>query len=176
MRWVLGAVGAVVVVVAAVVVVGMLLPRSHVASVSASYRASPDALWTTLTDIPALPTWRPDLTRVEPLPDREGRRRWRETTKSGTVTYEVMEAEPPQRLVARIADEGLPYGGTWTYEILPAEGGSRLTITERGEIYNPLFRFMARYVFGYTSGMEAVLRALGRKHGEEVEPELPRGA
>jgi hypothetical protein len=69
--------------------------------------------------------------------------------------------------VARIADDKLPYGGTWTWEIEETPEGSAVRITENGEIYNPLFRFAARYVFGYSSTMEAYLRALGKKFGEE---------
>lgn len=176
MRWLLGAVGVVVLAVVIVVVVGMLLPQSHVASVSARYRAAPEAVWAALTDVRAFPSWRKEVTSVELLADRNGHRAWREVGKDGSVTYEAVESDPPKRLVGKIADEHLPYGGTWTYEIVPESGGSRLTITERGEIYNPLFRFMARFVFGYTSTMENVLRALGRKYGEEVTPEAARAA
>ena len=75
-------------------------------------------------------------------------------------------------MVTRIVDKELPFGGSWTWEISPAaEGGSRVSITENGEIYNPFFRFMARYVFGYTGTMETYLRNLGKKLGQDVTPE-----
>ncbi len=46
---------------------------------------------------------------------------------------------------------------------MPTGSGSRVTITERGEIYNPIFRTLARFVFGYTSTMETCLeKAKGR--------------
>jgi hypothetical protein len=35
-----------------------------------------------------------------------------------------------------------------------------VTITERGEIRNPIFRAVARYVFGYGATMEAFLDEL----------------
>ena len=54
-------------------------------------------------------------------------------------------------MVTRIADPHLPFGGTWTYEIAPTETGSTLTITEKGEVYNPVFRFVSRYLQGYTA-------------------------
>jgi hypothetical protein len=41
-----------------------------------------------------------------------------------------------------------------------------VTITESGEIYNPVFRFMARFVFGYDSTMAGYLGALSRKFGQ----------
>ena len=64
---------------------------------------------------------------------------------------------------ARIADPDLPFGGTWTYEITPDGGGSRLTITEDGEIYNPLFRFMARFVFGYEGTIASYMSSLEKR-------------
>ena len=73
--------------------------------------------------------------------------------------------------MTRIADKGLPFGGTWTLEITSEAGGAALRITEDGEIYNVIFRFMARYVFGYTSTIEGFLRDLGKKVGETVEIE-----
>jgi hypothetical protein len=40
-----------------------------------------------------------------------------------------------------------------------------LRITEHGEIYNPIFRALARFVFGYESTMIAYLDALKKKVG-----------
>lgn len=171
MRWTLGIVGVLVVIVLVVFIVGSLLPKSHVASVSARYAARPEALWASLTDVPSFPGWRPEVARVEVLPDENGQRGWREHGNQDAITYRVVESAAPRRLVTRIADQNLPYGGSWTYELTPADSGTRLTITERGEIYNPIFRFVARFVLGYTSTMQGMLRALGTKHGETVTPE-----
>ena len=171
MRWVLGIVGVLVAVILVVVIIGYLLPQNHVASVSARYAAPPDAIWSSLTDIQAFPQWRPGVVRVEPLPDENGQGGWREHQKHDAVSYRVVEADPPRRFVVRIADKNLPYGGTWTYDVAPDGAGTRLTITERGEVYNPIFRCISRFVIGYTGTMEGVLRALGSKHGETVTPE-----
>ena len=172
MRWVLGAVGVLVSLVLIVVVVGYLLPRSHVASVSARYAAPADSLWATLTDVSAFPQWRRDVKRVELLPDENGQRGWREHGSQDVITYRVVEAAAPRRLVSRIADDNLPYGGSWTYELTPADSGTRLTITENGEVYNPIFRFVSRFIIGHTGTMESMLRALGTKHGETITPEI----
>jgi hypothetical protein len=68
-----------------------------------------------------------------------------------------------------MADRGLPFGGTWTFEIAPAGGGgSDLRIREDGQIYNVLFRFMARFFFGYTASIEGYLRDLGAKFSQSV--------
>ena len=75
---------------------------------------------------------------------------------------EVVESVPPTKLVTKIVGE-TQFGGTWTFEIAPTPTGSRMTITERGEIYNVLFRALAKYVFGYTSTMESCLEAAKKK-------------
>ena len=170
MRWILGIVGLLVAVILVVVIVGYLLPQSHEASMSAKYSVPPDTLWASLTDVQAFPNWRPGVTRVAPLPDENGQRGWREYASGDVVTYRVTEFEPPRRLVARIADENLPYGGTWTYVLTPVDSGTHLTITERGEVYNPIFRFVSRFILGHTGTMNDVLRALGTRHGETVVP------
>ena len=171
MRWVLGVVGLLVLVVLIVCAIGYMLPKSHVASASARFAAPPDSIWTSLTDVPAFPTWRPGLSRVEVLPDENGQRGWREFEKHDAIIYRVVESIPPRRLVTRIADQNLPYCGSWTYDLTPDGSGTRLTITENGEVYNPIFRFVSRFVLGYTSTMDGVLRALGAKHAENVSPE-----
>jgi uncharacterized protein YndB with AHSA1/START domain len=150
----------VAVMAAAVAFAGWRLPQSHEASRQATFNAPPDAVWTAITDVEAFPSWRTDVKTVQRLPDRDGRKVWVEQGRSGRITMAVDRAEPPRLLVLRIADPDLPFGGTWTYEIAAAPGGSTLRITERGEIYNPIFRFMARFVFGYEATMAAYLQAL----------------
>ena len=124
MRWVLGVAGLLIVLVVAVVAIGYLLPQSHVASSSARYRASPDALWASLTDVAAFPTWRKGVTRVELLPDENGQRGWREHSGGETITFRIVEADPPRRLVSRIADQNLPFGGRWIYDLAPVDSGA----------------------------------------------------
>ena len=170
MRWVLGIAGLLLALVLIGAVIGYTLPKSHVASASARFGAPPDSIWASLTDVTAFPNWRPGVTRVELLPDDNGQRGWRELGKHDAVTYRVVESVAPRRLVTRIADQNLPYGGRWSYELTPDGAGTRLTITENGEVYNPIFRFVSRFFLGYTSTMEGVLRALGTKHGETVAP------
>lgn len=163
MKWVLIAGGVIVVIVVAALIVGWLLPEKHTATREATLLASPEAVWALITDVNAFPSWRTDVKSVERLPDRAGRPVWIEQGSGGKVTFTVDESRPPRRLVVRIADRDLPFGGTWTYDIAPAAGGASLTITENGAIYNPLFRVMARFVFGYESTMAAYLAAAQKR-------------
>jgi uncharacterized protein YndB with AHSA1/START domain len=172
MKWILLTVGVLVAIVAVIVVVGLFLPRDHVASTTTTITASPDSVWKALTDVREYPRWRPGVQSVDVL-STEGALRWREVGGDGTITYERTEEQRPRRLVSRIADETLPFGGSWTYDLAPEGGGTRVTITERGYVTNPLFRFMARFVFGHHRTQEEFLRGLGRRFGHEVT--LARG-
>ncbi|SPE37375.1 conserved exported hypothetical protein [Candidatus Sulfopaludibacter sp. SbA6] len=172
MKWVLLAVVALVLLVGlAAMVGGAMLPRSHHATRKTRLRVSPEALYAVLA---GPPDWRTGVRSFGVLPEQDGRKRWwEEDTHRQKVTFELVEDQPPARLAVRIAgrfpDGDLPFGGTWTFEIAPAEGGgSDLRIREDGEIYNVIFRFMARFFFGYTASIEGYLRDLGTKFHESV--------
>ena len=153
-------------------IVGALLPKEHVATRVARYKQPPEKIWEALTNIEEMPKWRTDLKSIERLPDKDGKPAWVEDLGSfGKMPLQVEVFEPPRKMVARIADPKLPFGGTWTYEITAVDGGATLRVTENGEIYPALFRFMSRFIFGYTSTMETYLKSLGRKFGEEVTPQ-----
>lgn len=152
----------------AVVAIGALLPRDHVATMTARIAAPPDAVWIAITTPSDFPRWRADVQRVELLPRTPTGPSWREHSKDGAMTMVVDIADPPRHLVTRIADEGLPFGGRWEYRIEPdGAGGSNVTITEHGSVYNPLFRFVSRYIMGHTATIESYLRALGKRFGSE---------
>lgn len=149
--------------VALVALIGAALPKGHVATIEKRLPVAPPDLWMILTDVDGFAAWRPDVKSIERLPDLEGRPVWTEHTSSGRIRFAVDRMEPPRTLVVRIADPDLPFGGTWTYEIVEAGNGSSLRITERGEVYNPIFRFMARFVFGHEKTIRTYLDALERR-------------
>ena len=160
----------VIALVLVVLIIGMFLKRKHVASREIVLRAAPSEVYAALRDFASAPKWRPDLKNVEMLGEVDGYTRFREDSKQGRITYEVMEDIPPTRLVTRIVDRDLGYFGAWTYQLSSAEQGTRVRITEEGEVPNVLFRFVSRFVFGHTATMDAYLRALGHKFGESVTP------
>ena len=163
MRWILTIVGVLAAVAAIVVVVGMLLPKEHTARSHATFNAAPDSIWRVLTDVAAFPSWRGDVSRVELLPSSNGHRSWREIGKNGSITFEEVAAEPSRRLVSRIADPNLPFGGSWTYDLAPDATRTRVTITENGIVYNPVFRFMSRFIFGHEGTIRGYLAALEKR-------------
>jgi hypothetical protein len=74
-------------------------------------------------------------------------------------------------MVTRIIDEGMPFGGSWTYELSDSDGGTEVRITEDGVVYNPIFRFVSRFVMGHHGTMDGYLTNLGRKLGTDGPPE-----
>ena len=170
MKWVFFIGAGLVLLAAGVALIGAMLPRDHRATRQARYRQKPEAIYFTL----AGPVdWRSDVKASGSLPDRDGRKQWWEQDSHGhKITYELVEDKMPSRRVTRMAEKNLPFGGTWTIDISPAPEGSIVRITEDGQIHNVIFRFMARFFFGYTSSIEGYLRDLGRHFGEltAIEP------
>jgi hypothetical protein len=168
MKWVLIAAAALVLLGIVIAILGALLPRTHVASRATTIHRSADVVFAAIRNFGDHPRWRHGVDAIELLAPRDGRPSYREKSRHGPITYVVIEEVPGRRLVTKIADEDLPFGGTWTIELSPKDTETTVRITERGEVKNPVFRFMARFIFGYTSSMEAYLRDLGAKFGEQV--------
>jgi hypothetical protein len=82
------------------------------------------------------------------------------------MTYEITSATPPVSLTRRIIGKNLPFDGSWTYTLSTSPSGTSVRITEDANIYNPVFRFMSRFVLGYTGTMDKYLQALGRATGQ----------
>lgn len=165
LKWPLIVVGIIVGAFVVMYAAGALLPASHTATASAELEAPPERVWSLIAGIERFPEWRPDVEGVTRLEDRDGLPAWRETLGTGRLTFRAEAWEPPRLLVARIADPDLPFGGTWTYEIEPVDDGSLLTITERGEVRSPVFRFMSRFLFGHDSTIRAYLDAVRAELG-----------
>lgn len=116
---------------------GAALPAAHVASRTKRVPARPEVVWGLINDPVATKGW------------------------GGDVKTEVVEQDAPRLLTTKIVGESA-FGGTWTFEIAPkGHDASTLTITERGEIYNPFFRTAMR-VMGHTRTIDAYLARLER--------------
>jgi hypothetical protein len=153
MKWAVY-IGIVVVMIPIVcVAIGAMLPKGHIASRKITVPAPPDAVFSLI----AGPSdWRG--LKYERL--AENPLKWREIDGSDAITYERVETVAPRRIVNRIADPKLPFGGSWTYDVAPGANGTELTITENGEVYNPLFRFVSRFIMGHEATIEKYQRDL----------------
>jgi Uncharacterized conserved protein len=166
MKWLLIVVGAIAALVLAVTLAGAALPQNHVAQRAEHLSAPPEKVWSIITDVPKYPAWRPDVASVEILADSGGRLAWREISPKGNkLSYEATASEAPSHLVTTITDRGIPFGGSWDYRIDPDGAGSRITITEHGEVYNPIFRFVSRFIIGHTATIDKYLGSLSARTG-----------
>ncbi len=153
-----------------VVLIGLMLPKQHVAARALALHRKPEDVFQLISDFKAAPSWRSDVREVELLPPSEGHIRYRERGANGIITMEIVESNSPSRMVSQIADKSLPFGGMWIFDISPTVEGCRLNITERGEIYNPVFRFVSRFFLGYHRTLDTYLQNVSRKFEESSLP------
>lgn len=171
MKWAFIIVGGLAGVVVLVAIIGAMLPRDHVATMSATIAAPPGQVFAALSDVAAYPSWRGDVQKVDVLSATP--LSWREHGKQGAMTYATEAFDPPRQMIARIQDKGMPFGGAWEYQVVAANGDptkSVVTITERGWVSNPIFRFVSKFVMGHYGTLDTYLKALGKKFGTEVFP------
>ncbi len=165
--WALTIVGSLVGLVLLVLVIGSFLPKSQFGTRTLILKQPPEAVWQVLTDYPRKPSWQPDVKRFERLADRNGHEVWMEVHKSGArVVFETIESHPPRRLVWRVPGDYGPFRGLLVVEITPIEGGCRVTFTQEGEVPNPFYRFLVRFLLPLEGFLEADLKALAAKFGE----------
>jgi uncharacterized protein YndB with AHSA1/START domain len=152
--------GGMILLLLPVAVIGSRLQPWHQVARSVSLRAPRAEVYRVITDFGGAPRWRRGVKRVEFLEPLDGRPRFREHGKHGAITFEATQIVPPQLLVTRIADTGLGYSGSWIYSLAAEGSGTRLTITEFGEVSNIIFRFLSRFVLGHTATIDAYLSDL----------------
>jgi hypothetical protein len=168
MRWVVIILAVLAGIVLLLVVVGLLRPKGHVARTQAKYSHPPDSLWATLADFEHWGEWNPEVKSVTRLPERAGHTMLKVIGTWGEAPTEITVWDPPRRLETQM-DAGAFRGG-WTYELaVSPEGGTVLTVTERGEVDNPVFRAMMMFHDNHAT-MLAFHRALAGRLRETVEP------
>lgn len=127
-----------------------------------------------LIDHEGQPAWRSRLKSIERGEPADGKPVWIETHVDRQRMPLIEETvEPPTKLVARIQDEGLMFGGTWTWALEPHDGGTAVTITEDGFVKSKPMRAAAR-LFPMTAGAESFLKDLALHLGSSVKPEVLR--
>ena len=167
---VVGILAGLLVLAGIIALIGSRLPKSHVASRSILLHRSPQEVYTVVRDFDSAPKWRSDVKRIEVDAQPGHPVYFREEGKNGTINYELVEDVPGQRMVTRIRDTDLGFGGQWTYQFTPESEGTRVTIREDGEVSNVIFRFMSHYVFGQTATIDSYLNSLAAHFGENATP------
>ena len=140
MKWLSFVVGGLVLLIVVVAAVGAMLPRNHKASRTQRVNRSPAEVWPVLM----------------------------QAMSTSDVPVDVLESQPPHRLVTRVTEKEKNFGGTWTIAIAAAPSGSDVTITEDGWVANPIFRVVSRFVIGHHASMDAILKQVAKTLNEEA--------
>jgi|SRR6188508_3784 len=160
MKWILIILAVIAALIVIVLAIGFMLPANHVAMRSASFGQPVEKVFLAITEVEKFPEWRKSVERVEVLPPNGTHPRFREIGSDGSLLFETDSVIPNKRVVNRIADKSLPFGGRWIYDLTADGGGTRLTITEEGEVYNAVYRFVSRFIMGHTRTIDRYLSDL----------------
>lgn len=162
LRWTLLILAGLVAIVGAAGLIGLALPKGHRASRTVTLAAAPAVVFGAISEFARYPDWRPDVKKIAVEGAGIGAL-VREENSTGPIPYRVEVLQPPSRLVMRIADPNLPFGGTWTYELRAEGTGTSLTLTEDGEVYNPIFRVMQKLFFSPYKTIDTYLENLRKR-------------
>jgi len=132
-------VGGLVLLIVIVAAIGATLTRTHTASRTLRVRRPPQEAWTAIT----------------------------QAMTTSDVPVDIVENDPPRKLVSKVKETEKMFGGTWTVAVAPLENGSTVTITEDGWVANPIFRFVSRFVIGHHATMDGMLKSVAKNFGEE---------
>lgn len=164
MVWIAGVVFMLSVVFLTVYSIGLLLPRQQTAIASVRVEAEPEAVWDYVINSSALSAWPADSRYAQSAPEA-GSAASRKRPVDGQTAIRVRKLVEPELLVVTFDNDQHPFIGTRTVEIHPVFGGTLLTITERGKITDPFYRFLSRVMFKDASGLHdyaaRAQRALG---------------
>jgi hypothetical protein len=137
------------------ILIGRMLPEGHIAVQSKSFSSSPSEVWEVISGVEDWKSWRSDLKDITITNDS--------TFKADDVEYLMSIVVPGESFTTTIVTKDLPYGGMWHYIIEKEGDGCKLTVTEIGDVYNPMFRFMSRFIFGHDGSLKDYMEVLSKR-------------
>ena len=117
-----------------------------------------EAVWEALTNREAISDWLMNAPGFEPVVGTRFRLKTEHLAQGGWVKAEVIELDPPRRMVwAWSVDDSPPT--TVTFELTPEAGGTQLRLTHEGEIHAGAGRLIRA---GWPEKIDALRRNLER--------------
>lgn len=130
-------------------IIGSFIPVTHTASISFEVAKPQKEVWAMLDKVEDFPSWFPDINRVEMLPEREGRRAFRQFQGRNSFVLEETLKQPMTRVVRTIADDNAMFTGSWDHQFESVgEGRTRITLTETGSVKSPIPRAIMKFAIG----------------------------
>ncbi|MGL1921262.1 MAG: SRPBCC family protein [Hyphomicrobiales bacterium] len=153
--------GIIAILVGIILVMGAALPVKHVASRDVILNADMARVWELITNYSDMPKWRKELLKVERVTAANGTEIWQEfENESESFDFETVSQIEGIKLVRKIVGDRTDFGGTWTFALETEGAKTKLTITENGEVYNILFRFVSKFIMGHYSSMNKYISQL----------------
>ena len=167
MKYLFWALGALLAAAGLVWLAGVLLPPEHEASASLRLKASPEAVWAVLAAVENYPRWRSDVATSEMMAGASGFS-WRESDARGLATEHAQgPGKTAEKWVDRLVKGDFAMRGERVFLIVADEGGgTRVALTEKVLIPNPLARFRARFLAGYAENLNQLLADLRKRLAE----------
>jgi len=142
----------------------------HTTSLTQHIHASPEKVWSVISDIPGSPATLSGVDSVQMLSDgpyAEGTR-WKETRtmmgRSETVEMWVAQADPPRSTTVKALQGGADY--TSRFSLAERDGGTDLTLTFGADVVKPtLVSKITMALFGKI-GMSMTRKALSKDLAE----------
>ncbi len=142
----------------------------HTTSLTQHIQASPEKVWSVITDIPGSAATLSGVDSVQLLTDGpygEGTR-WKETRKmlgkSETVEMWVAEADQHRSTTVKAVQGGADY--TTRFNLAPRDGGTELTLTFGAEVIKPTAGSRLMMLLFGRMGMAATRKALTKDLAE----------
>jgi hypothetical protein len=154
--------GVLVLALALAWIAGRALPVAHVAEAHRHLALDRATVAAAIRDVAGHPRWRSGVRAVSVSELGNGWRGVVEDGPHGALPYRIRETSADAGFETVIDDPALPFGGRWTFALRDADGGTDVTLREEGEVRNPLFRFLARHVFGHERSIRTYLDDLQR--------------
>ncbi len=158
MKYIIGCIIFLGVLIGSVLLIGFFLPEEHTASVSIQIDAPRVEVWKKISTPQNFPNWRGNVSSVEILSDSSESLVWKEIYTNGEfLNFKEISRQDSSLFVSEIIDDGLPFGGKWTIILQENGDSTSITITEEGKVYSAVFRFFSKFVFGHESTMKEYL-------------------
>jgi uncharacterized protein YndB with AHSA1/START domain len=116
-----------------------------------------EAVWSALTDADAVSEWLMATERFRPEVGTRFRMKTEHLSADGWVEAEILELDPPRRMMWAWFIAGHVEPTTVIFELVPEGDGTRLTLTHAGEIDSEIG---ARLRDGWPSRIELLRRTL----------------